>query len=631
MLALVGIIIIVMTIALGFAVLFKVRVEKTIPVSVMAIVFIMYVSGFCRNLKFGFYVVLVCSFLALFYMIIIFLKNRQRVVSVLSPYLLYYVLFAIWLYLNFSKRMLNEWDEFSHWGLTVKAMFNSNMFSNEPGSTIYFVDYPPGTALFQYFAMQVKGEFSEGFISIAQGMLIFSFMMPVLGELRINRKNILISLFSVLCLFILPIGFYTTVYSSLYVDAALAVIFGYIVFNCLKEKEYNFFYYFNLALACGTLCITKTSGIGLMVLAGIVVFIDNFITGRYKKLCFKEKIIRLVLDIVPFIIGAIYNAAWKIRLNALGYEAHFDTKRITFKGIIDVFSGNGEAYQQTTLSNFKQTFFGFNITTIRIGSFFSYILIFIVLVLAIYLIKAENKKRFIALGTSTIVVYLIYSFYMLLLYLFTFSSGEAERLASFDRYEYTMILGIIEALVCFLLYCLIHSEKKAVLFACLLVCIMFIVPNDIVLHLYDKQEIEREHNLRKQYETIGNSVREQLDDKDKVYIISQNSDGYNFFVLRYTLSPIHTQIRDNDEKWEDVSWNIGQPNNKGAHRRIITSDEWINYLISEEFDYVLLFNVDNQFIEEFGDLFEQEIDSGQLYLVDEEKRKLVHMNMCINP
>lgn len=622
MLSLIELLALMFVLSMGLAVTFKNRIEKMLPISVMVIVLIMYISGYMRNLKIGFYGVLVITVIAAVYTIYYIIKNKREVLKYLSPYALYYILFAAWLYIRFSGRMINEWDEFTHWGFTTKVMFDSNMFSNELGSTIYFVDYLPGTALFQYFAMQFEGVLREDLMSIAQGLFIFSFIMPILGELKVGIKQAVSSALILFTAFIIPMGFYPNVYYSLYVDAALGVVFAYIMYQCLKEEKYDIFYYVKVSLACGTLCIIKPSGIGLMAIAAIIVLADNVAKGRYKEFIKSKNYIKLIFDVIPFVIGFIYKKMWAIRLDKLGYNAHFDTKRITISGVIDIFTGGGEEYQQTTVTNFIRSFVGSNYVTYNFSSLICYIFLFVAAILILYTLQRGSKKRFIVLGITTSGAYLLYSFYMLLLYLFTYSPSEAVNLASFRRYEYTVILGICFGLLLWLLHILsTQEEQRYNFYFIVMMSLFFILPEGTVVQVMNKGEIDYSINFRQNY-SFADRVRESLSDKDKVYIISQGTDGFDYFILRYTLSPVHTQTRADDQGWWEVSWNIGQDNGTGSSRREITDEEWMDYLIAEGYNYVLLYKIDDQFIEEFGQLFNQVPEGNQLYKINYENETL---------
>ena len=84
------------------------------------------------------------------------------------------VMFAV-IYIVYSGKILAGWDEFSHWGLVVKNMFIFDRFGNCPESTVSFRDYPPGTALWQYFtAKAFSSRLGENHIYHAMGWLIIS-------------------------------------------------------------------------------------------------------------------------------------------------------------------------------------------------------------------------------------------------------------------------------------------------------------------------------------------------------------------------------------------------------------------------------------------------------------------------
>ena len=627
MLAVIKLLLLISLISLGLGIIFKQRIEKTIPVSVMLIVLLMYISGYMGNLKIGFVSVLVITGLIVIYAVKLIISDKQIIKSVLSPYAAYYLVFAAWMYIRFSGKMLNEWDEFTHWGFSTKVMYDSDMFSNFAGSTIYFADYLPGNALFQYFLLQLEGCFREDLMIIAQGLYIFAFLMPILGELKVGKREILSSIPIAFLMYVLPLGFYPTAYSSLYVDATLAVIFGYVVFKGIKEQDYNPFFYITMSLGLGVLCITKPSGIGLLAIAAIIVFADNIAKGRYKGFISEKSYVRLAFDIIPCVIGCIYKKAWAIRLEKLGYLAHFDTGKITVGGTVDILQGGGEPYQQQTLQNFIHRFIASNLTTYNFSALIWYVMLFVVIGVAAHMVSQNDTKRYVTLGIVSSASFILYSFYMLLLYLFTYSPDEAIALASFDRYEYTIIMGIVIGLMGLLIHNMCNNDRVSCSgFIIVALATIFVVPQNITISVMNDAEIEHSIGMRSNY-SFGEKVRDNLTDKDKVYIISQGSDGLDYFIMRYTLSPVHTQTRLDHQGWWEVSWNIGQENGQGLSRRVITDVEWIDYLISEDFDYVLLYKVDDQFRQEFGMLFDTNPDNNQLYRVNSMEKTLEYVEI----
>ena len=71
-------------------------------------------------------------------------------------------------------------------------------------------------------------------------------------------------------------------------------------------------------------------------------------------------------------------------------------------------------------------------------------------------------------------------------------------LASFNRYEYTVILGLILPQVLLLFVFLVnHPKGKCYQVFCVLICILFMVPNDISLKIDNGEELSAKRELRK--------------------------------------------------------------------------------------------------------------------------------------
>lgn len=621
MIALCKVLFILGTLSFAIALFMKKNIVETVPVSIMGIVAVLYICGFLGNLKIGYYIILVIVLIAFLYIVFMSVKKKTGIFQYFSLSIIIYGLFTLWVYMLNNGRMFCEWDEFTHWGFTVKIMYDSNKFSNELGSTLYFVDYLPGTALFQYFVLQCLGKFNEGFISIAQGLLVGSFMIPVCNKKIRNIKDIFQNAFAFFILFTIPIGFYSSVYSSVYVDAALGFVFAYILYNHFSTQSRDVFFYITMSLAFSFLCIIKPSGIGLMALLSAVLLCDNIYNKRYVFSDKKQFAIRGFLDFIPVIIGFLFKKAWALRLDRLGYSAHFDTGKITIKKLLNVLQGKGEEYQTETLNNFRNAFVGIDARHIAGNALIMYVLLFLAMAVILYLIK--NEKKYIVLGVISSAVYLVYSIYMLCLYLFSYSQGEAVALASFNRYEYTIIMGVLMGMMMIFLAVRLDTIRFSKLFL-VYTLILFIIPGQVTYWINNQDNIQNSIDFRAKYQ-YGEKINKKLSSKDKVYIISQDSDGLDYFILRYTLSPVHTQVRRDDQSWNDVSFSIGQlrGENDGT-RRVISAEEWMQYLLDEEFNYVFLYHIDEQFISEFGGLFDsKKIEDNQLYVLDREKRILV--------
>ncbi|RKI27257.1 hypothetical protein D7V82_14950 [bacterium 1xD8-6] len=620
---------VVFCVALAFAAAFGRRIEGTLALSVMFLISLLYFSGFYGNLLWGVYACVFCAAVSSGYLVYCAVKKNMKISKHLSPYLAFFIVFVLWLYHNYHGMVLSEWDEFTHWGLSTKIMYDSDLFSNQPGLTCYFVDYLPGTALFQYLLQKLNREYAEWCSVLAQGIFVAVFPFAFLEKIDISKKNLIPAGIAALAVFLLPEGFYLNAYRILYVDTSLAVVFAYALFCHFSAEKRDAFYFINLSAAFGILCIIKPSGIGLMALAAVIITGDNLISGRFPALWKKRKFALLAVEVLPFLTGWFYKFLWQLRLDALGYAAHFDTGRITFSAVWDVLSGKGEQYQKDTLANFYNAFVGMDKTKISTGSLICYLFVFALLLYFIIRFRRQERKRWMLFAGLSSACFIIYSLYMLALYLFTYSPDEAVGLASFNRYEYTVILGLILPQVLLLFVFLVnHPKGKCYQVFCVLICILFMVPNDISLKIDNGEELSAKQELRKNYE-IADRVREKLSVNDKVWLISNGSDGYDYWVLRYNLSPVHAQTRDYSQPYGEVSWDIGTRYEGEAWARTdMAPAEWMERLITEGCNYVLLYHIDDNFKTEYAELFQDGNPSErQLYFVNRETGKFEMVDM----
>lgn len=199
-----------------------------------------------------------------------------------------------------------------------------------------------------------------------------------------------------------------------------------------------------------------------------------------------------------------------------------------------------------------------------------------------------------------------------MLYCFNFMKYEAVRLASFDRYVSIYFLMLLYILIVIL----INKNIK--------ISLVFLI---FCLILPYKQIDEYRHavglsiNARYSYEINADEVKKLINKDDKIYFVSQNTTGLDYYTMKYVLRPNIVN--------EIFSWSIGSRYNDGdIWTKEINSNEWMNLLITNQYDYVYLYNVDEKFIDEFGNLFESNnvISNLSLYAVDIKNKKLLKKN-----
>ena len=584
----------------------KQSIAKTFILSIMSIIFILYIFGLLSLLKWGVYFIELLSVIALIYEIIYIVKNKKDIKKIKkyifnTDNLIFTILFIILIFIHYG-RMLSSWDEFSHWGDVVKAMFTINDFSTSPKSLSAFQSYPPAMSLFQYFWMKLGNNFIEYQLFISYQIVAISLFLPFISDI----KKISGKIISVIILLFIPMIAFNNFYTSIYIDAILGLLYGYNILTIIFNKKYDCYFILNLFLSFFTLILLKDVGLFLVIINVLILFLDIFFIKKkieLSKIGIKNnrKYILILVGAILLIIFTKISWDYNIKLNNASIQ--FGTK-ISIKDIYNLLTLNNLGYKKTVIKNFIDALYQRQLITGILG--FNTITLTIVLMLLINIlmkkmpvIKKYSFYVFMGLG--------IYVFGLLFLYCTKFSEYEAIRLASFERYLSIYFLGII-----FMITVLFINKlnKKTIL----LLLILLFIPYYNVFNI--RVSVNNSIGIRSPYLEAENKIKNNIDEDDKIYIISQNTTGFDFWVLRYSLRP---------NIINSGCWSIGEKYYEGDIWTLkISSDEWMNNLIKDDFDYVYIYKSDQEFVKQFGELFndDSKILNDSLFKVDKKRKKL---------
>ena len=158
---------VVLSVAVLLTILCNRRIEDTIPLAFGVVIFALYALALMMGslgLKYIGIIYLMGGF-SLLSSVIIGLNRKQKediIHNIFTNGLFSYLLFVAFLYFFCLPRKFVYWDEFSHWGLTVKNMYYLDILSVFERSTTDFKTYPPAIALLQYFFVRPQAVFVEG-------------------------------------------------------------------------------------------------------------------------------------------------------------------------------------------------------------------------------------------------------------------------------------------------------------------------------------------------------------------------------------------------------------------------------------------------------------------------------------
>ena len=578
--------------------IFNKKIEETIILYIMMSIILVYFFGLIGHLNLGVYAFIILSIILFIAgaVIIIKSKNKKEILkNIFTPGLLIFIVLSIALLYFHRERLFSLWDEFTHWGSSIKSMFKINDFSTSPNSSLYFQSYPPAMTIFQYIFMFIKGEFVEYYAYYSYDLFCFSLFLPFLS--KIKWKNVLKIFVYTLLVIIIPAFFYQYFYLSIYIDAVLGLTFGFIVALIIKQKEnYGIYEIILLSLSLMILVMQKDTGMFLAAIAILMFAIDMLLFKdkiKLKKENMKELVKKIVIIMIPIICIIIVKTAWNhsIQINnaLVKFSGKYDVKQI-----VNIFLGRDETYRTKVANGFIKACFTINIyksiislNTIQLGIIFS--IIFIILSKICKFTKRENTYSII-----TIIGFFTYLFGLMITYMYKFSEKEAMTIASFDRYINIYLTSMIFIITLIFMNHEKNSNKVICMFA--LVILLF-SPLDTIRQTHSS--IEDSKAKREEYAFHAEKIKSVVSENDKIYFLDINNEdkGYTYWVIRYLLVP--------------TKFN-------GNHELDIVDLEKFKETIFKDYDYVYINGFDEEFMNKYRFFFENLTDHS-LYKVKEDK------------
>lgn len=606
------------------------RFEITISFWTFMIISILYFFGLVGLLNMGVYIVVAIGLFSIIFCGYYIFKNNERVIDIAkSPGFVMFILFFVLAWWAQRGRMLTSWDEFSHWGTVVRNMYIFNAFGNHPEATTIFKGYPPATALLEYFWVKLSENFTDGNLYRAMNMLYFALMLPIFSNLKWKQFSKIVIRF--IFVLILPLAFFQDFYTNIMVDAILGVMFASILIN-YYVNEMDTFKIVNLSLALFVLTITKAAGFGLAIIAIIIIVVDLlFIKRKYLMLYINGKtkldiLRKMLLVICPILACLIAKYSWSTYLKLTNTNVAWDTSAISLGNIKRLFNCSAPHYQMITIKNFFNAFTESFLTnyTLKI-SFMGWIVILIALSIILTDIVSHQKERerFKLATISIFIGAALYTLSLLILYLFTYSEYEAIKLASYSRYASTYLLGILIFMV--VTICLkeetgLINIKTSItclilLFLLLIIRVKPIISSILLAPCSTKATVA----TRLRYAPI-NKINGVVNPKtDSLYFISEATNGYDYWVSRYNITPIQTNLYP-------CSWSLGKPYYKGdVWSQDISANDWAKEL-RKDYTYVYIYKTNDIFNKTYGKLFEgggKSIKNNTLYHIDKGNDSIV--------
>ena len=429
----------------------KTPIETMLPGVACGLLLLSFFGAVCGLMGPGLYVLLGLPMVLLSIGALRTGDRRKTVIDtyVLTPGLLLFLLLAGFFFLYSKDLVLSQWDEFSHWGVTIKDMYLRDRLSTDAAACTEFKTYPPMIALWGYLFTRPLPEFQIGVAYFAYNLFLVLLLLPMVQDLP--RKRTWVLLPGALILYLLPFLFNELYgghcWMTLHSDHWLALLFGYVLLSYFGARDKDAVVYWRTALGLGVLCLSKSIGVYLGVMALLVIFLDTYSrsTGhlRRQRLFISAKICSVLL--LPLVVLPLI---WKLHLHLVGTPDTWDTGSMSLSQLILLLTGRADPWFYSFWGDFK-----YRLLCIPALSqpgliglpYMLYPLLWLSLELARWLLydRPDGAKK-PALGRWLVLTlgYVSYALSLYLCYLFLFAHDEALRFAAMERYLAVYWLGV---------------------------------------------------------------------------------------------------------------------------------------------------------------------------------------------
>lgn len=500
------------------------------------------------------------------------------------------------------------WDEFSHWGLTIKEIFARNALLGAD-SVLACKDYPPATALFQYYLVVFTG-WSEGVTCFSQALVALSAAAALLTGLRWSQWLKAAVLVVFLNFLMERFGFNLR---SLYVDHVLGLFFGGLLAAYFLGGDYRPRALLKLLPALFILPLIKSAGVLLALMAAAIITADQFCRFRAARPQPRKGRGRLLAGLCALLLLAPLLSAktWSLRVKTLNLPQTLSTKA-GLPELKRTFSAAATERDKQTLANFGKAFLSTRAE--KALPPLHMLLLLACLGLALAWKRKEPGESCVLLSATfiTLAGFALYTAGLVFLYLYSFGSYEGLGLASFGRYMSIFFMAWSLFLAVFILRGPASGDSRLLPYwakAVILLAGAWWLANKGGF----PQPPAGNNELRRQASEKAARALALMPAGAKVYLIWQNDNGYGPQVLSYELAPHATSIRDG-------AWSLGKPYYPGdVWTADLTPAAWQEKL--KGYDYVLLGNADKNFRDAYGGLFEDGAGGEYLYEVKVRKGK----------
>lgn len=601
---------------IALVVLSKEKFGKCMPVSMILVTLILYLTQFIFNsFNVGTIVFLCMSLFGLGCMVYLLCKKEKQVMSLIMTegFVSFVILIGFFGILDFH-RTYTTYDEFQHWGKMVKEMLRLDTWYSVPESQLWsHKDYPPFASIFELLACKVgRRAYAEDICCYAIHMLEMSMIIPPLFECitqeserekhtfikRIASQILVIAI----ALVVISVFDASRKFNTINEDVLLSLMAVYalwLIYNL--EDLLSIRKVCVLGIVLAAISITKQMGMVFVLISWIFYFSRLWIDR--KRLTKTSKLFGTVSLILGIPMATWLS--WSIYINNLNIGGQFEGGGIV-AGIKSFLSGNSNDIVKNTLFSYIEALIDKNIVPDTSIIPLTFVVTWIIVIVAIYVIRDKGvlaPKDGLLLSFIFTMGTIGYSVTMGILYMFCFSEEEMERLASYTRYMSAYVL--VEVLFLVMLVFEYHM-KEGVIGRKLLIFILLGVT--IFTSALNWRNLVPG--------VINNSIGWQ---NDVALFVKNNTEQNDTILIAYQdnqfADVVYINYYSDDGKFE--IYNISNENQ--------TEEDVWNCIADKKCDYVYILELEDKFADMMKGSCEDSLERRSIYKVDTDNKQLKYV------
>ncbi|MEG1180763.1 MAG: hypothetical protein RSD39_01885, partial [Oscillospiraceae bacterium] len=619
----------ILAICIFLAVHFKMNIALTPLVTISGITIFMLAFGMMDILRVSVFLIYAFAVFCVVYLCICRKHTVKEVASaVLQPGFLFFIATGIFFFflLRSKNAAFLMWDEFSFWGTSAKVVFQNGQLYTLAKSSIAGVSYPPALAIFSYYMQFLGARFSEWMVYVAYDIMAMAALSAIFA--RIKWKNTVSLLIAAAFAFF---GIYTfwhcleglVMYATSYADFQIGFLFAGALLIWFSDDKPGFPKYIASIFALMLLPLTKDMGLVLGLVASGIMALDMVIANVYpgeKVFGIQKKPLRLVY---PLLLMASVVAAYM--LWTLHFQSVTGISRVTISygySALDMVRGL-DPYFNEMLKSLWRTVGIQQLTTFGTMKVTAIVLLIVPFIFAVFSKGWRKKIRLASFSLLMLAGFVLYLVFLMYTYTSIFAHTTDYSFVSFPRYIASYSVGWLFAAIGVGFMAVAEPFFKKLQFAVastvtalFLGSMVYYNPAPFKMYYVGSENVNLQMNeMRSYFRSDANSYLPAMNVEDRIYFVCQGSDDGERFVFNYAFLPAYTlkTLGGGNFISADMAKDDTREKAKaGMYDAVVDKSIFVKYLRENEADFLYVFRVDDYFLAQFRDMF----DDGLMSVLD---------------